>query len=334
MKVLYALQRTGNGHTTRAQELLPIIKKYADVEILASGSQSQINLETHIDYSFSGISLFCNKNGSISYLKTIFKNNYISFLKHVFRFPIHKYDLIINDFEPITAWACRLRGGNIVSLSHQASLWFDETPKPDHNDSIANWVIKNYAPASQKIGFHFQSYHAQIFRPIIRHKIRALKPTVEAHYVVYLPAFSDQKLHQKLSTIDAEWKIFSKHSDKEYHLDNCTFYPIDEPMFLKQLASCKGVLCNAGFELPSEALFLKKKLFAIPIQFQLEQEYNAKALELMNVDTSKKIEPELIKNWIKSDKFISVDYPDEAEEIIVQILKTRNTPLNSKDKLS
>ena len=38
MKVLYAFQGTGNGHIARAQEIIPILKKYAEVDILISHS--------------------------------------------------------------------------------------------------------------------------------------------------------------------------------------------------------------------------------------------------------------------------------------------------------
>lgn len=58
MKILYAVQKTGNGHLARAQEIIPLLRIYGDVDILTSGSQSQINLGFPVDYDFNGISLF------------------------------------------------------------------------------------------------------------------------------------------------------------------------------------------------------------------------------------------------------------------------------------
>lgn len=130
MKILYAVQKTGNGHLARAQEIIPILQIYGDVDILTSGSQSQINLGFPVKYDFKGISLFYGNNGNVSFLKTFFKNNYFQFLVQILKLYVYKYDLIINDYEPISAWACKLKGGNIVSLSHQSSLFFEETPKP------------------------------------------------------------------------------------------------------------------------------------------------------------------------------------------------------------
>ena len=42
MKILYAIQGTGNGHLTRAKEIIPILKEKGDVDILISGSECDI----------------------------------------------------------------------------------------------------------------------------------------------------------------------------------------------------------------------------------------------------------------------------------------------------
>ena len=43
MKVLYAVQATGNGHISRAQVLVPILKKFAHVDVLVSGTSADLN---------------------------------------------------------------------------------------------------------------------------------------------------------------------------------------------------------------------------------------------------------------------------------------------------
>ena len=40
MKILYGIQGTGNGHLSRAEEIVPILKKMAHVDVLISGNQS------------------------------------------------------------------------------------------------------------------------------------------------------------------------------------------------------------------------------------------------------------------------------------------------------
>ena len=34
MRILYAVQKTGNGHLARAQEIIPLLQIYGDVDIL------------------------------------------------------------------------------------------------------------------------------------------------------------------------------------------------------------------------------------------------------------------------------------------------------------
>lgn len=89
------------------------------------------------------------------------------------------------------------------------------------------------------------------------------------------------------------------------------------------MASCAGVLCGAGFETPSEALFLGKELMVIPMKNQYEQKCNALALKEMGVFVSKKLSKKRISKiakWIRSNKIINVDYNDATEDIIESIL--------------
>jgi hypothetical protein len=54
MKILYAFQGTGNGHVARAQEIIPILKKYASVDTLISGHQSQLKADFDINFQHKG----------------------------------------------------------------------------------------------------------------------------------------------------------------------------------------------------------------------------------------------------------------------------------------
>jgi len=44
MKILYGIQGTGNGHLVRASVLAPELSKYANVDLLVSGSESDLSL--------------------------------------------------------------------------------------------------------------------------------------------------------------------------------------------------------------------------------------------------------------------------------------------------
>ena len=60
MKILYALQGTGNGHLARAQKMLPILENYGELDVFISGSNSQLKLENYQFKHHKGLSLFYN----------------------------------------------------------------------------------------------------------------------------------------------------------------------------------------------------------------------------------------------------------------------------------
>jgi hypothetical protein len=61
MKILYAIQGTGNGHITVAREVIPILKRRAEVDILLSGTQVDVGLPFEIKYRLHGLCLFLER---------------------------------------------------------------------------------------------------------------------------------------------------------------------------------------------------------------------------------------------------------------------------------
>ena len=61
MKILYAVQGTGNGHITRAMEIIPYLEKKGELDILVSGIQSDIELPFKVKYKFNGLSFIFGK---------------------------------------------------------------------------------------------------------------------------------------------------------------------------------------------------------------------------------------------------------------------------------
>src|SRR5690606_4726824 len=131
------------------------------------------------------------------------------------------------DFEPVTAWACRLRGIPCVGLSHQSAFLSPKTPRPSR--FLPHWaelLFRYYAPVTHAVSFHFKPYDEFIHPPVIRREIRELTPTNEGHYTVYLPAHDDRLLVGLLRKVsDVKWEIFSKHSRKAYSAGNIVVRP-------------------------------------------------------------------------------------------------------------
>lgn len=319
MKILYAIQGTGNGHASRALEIVPYLQKRADVDILVSGYQCELKFPFEVKYKLYGLSFIFGKKGGIDLWKTLKKIKLSKLWNEVKSLPVRDYDLIINDFEPVSAWACKFRNIPIISLSHQNAVADDNAPKYG-KFKLEQLILKYYAPAKIKFGFHFKTYSSATFLPIIRREIRYKHTTKKGHYTVYLPAYGDKKLIKILSKFKkVKWEVFSKHTNQFQLHNNVIIRPIDGKEFIKSIASSNGVLCGAGFETPAEALFLRKKLMVIPMKNQYEQQCNALALKEMGVPVLKKLSKKQlpkIDKWLKSDKIVEINYPDVTEDIL------------------
>ena len=324
MRILYAVQGTGNGHISRAMDVIPCLQKRADTDILVSGIQTDLQLPFDVKYRLRGLSFIFGKKGGVDLWKTFLSSRSRKLIREIRAVPVEQYDLVINDFEPVTAWACHLRDIPCIGLSHQAAVIDPLAPTPKETDLLGKFILRNYAPADRHYGFHFRSYSQQIFTPVIRQQVRQHPVTKGTHYTVYLPAYSDKRLVKSLGRFpDVQWQVFSKHNKQPFQIGNLSIQPIDNDAFIRSMASSAGVLCGAGFETPAEALFMGKKLLVIPMKNQYEQHLNAAALERMGVPVIKKLKPAndpVIAAWLERDDRVIVDYLDQTQEIIDGLL--------------
>ncbi|MCY1634940.1 glycosyltransferase family protein [Marinifilum sp. D737] len=325
MKILYGIQGTGNGHLSRAIELIPYLKKEAEVDILISGLHHDLEFNHSIKFKKQGLGFFFGKNGGIDIWKTIRKFNVYRFLKDIKSLPVEEYDLVISDFEPVTSWACKLKKVFCLGLSHQSAMLNSRTPMPEKIEFLAFQVLKNYAPCNHNVSFHFKEYGHNMFTPVIRREIRLLEPKNNGYYLVYLPAYSDEKLISVLSHFpNIQWVVYSKHSKLKYRSANVDINPVNGEAFIRSLKDCAGVLCGAGFETPAESLYLGKKLAVIPMKNQFEQVCNAHALRELGIPVITDLEgdgPAKIREWIKEEGLITkLNYPDNAKSVIKYLM--------------
>lgn len=321
---MYAIQGTGNGHLTVALEVLPHLMKRGEVDILISGTEVDVSLPFPVKYRLHGLFFVFGKKGGIDYLETYKKSHLKRLFSEIKSLPVEDYDLVFSDFEPVSAWACLLKNKPCIGFSHQAAVINKASPKPKKADLIGQAVLRHYAPAAVRYGFHFVPYNKNIFTPIIRREIRTANVTQGEHYTVYLPSYSDKRLIKLLSYFPKQrWEVFSKRCTEAYEHGNIFFYPVTNKAFVQSMVSAAGVFCGAGFQTPSEALFLKKKLLVIPMKGQYEQQCNAAALKLLGIPVLKNIKPKQykkLKAWVESEAKVTMDFPDETEWVLQQII--------------
>lgn len=325
MKILYAIQATGNGHISRANEILPILEKMADVDVLLSGTQANVGFNHTVKYHKKGLSFVFGSKGGIDYygsLKLIKRKQFLQEMKSI---PVEEYDFVINDFEPLSAWACRLKNIPCIALSHQYALIGRQAPTPKKPDPMAWLLLRYYAPCDAGLGFHFNEYNNATFTPVIRTEIRNAYIRNLGHYTVYLPAYSDKKIIKVLSRFkNVQWHVFSKQATKTYAVNNCWIRPVNNYEFISSCSTSEGVLCGAGFETPAETLYMQKKLLVIPMKGQYEQQCNAAALKKMGVPVIKKLslkKENIIAKWIAGKTIMPVQYTNHTAEVLKELFQ-------------
>lgn len=324
MKILYAIQGTGNGHVSRAMEIIPILREMAEVDVLISSSQWELKLPFEVKYRFNGLGFVFGKKGGIDMLSTYLQMDTSQLMREIRSLDVSPYDIVISDFEPVSAWACKLQGKVCIGLSNQAVSLHPLAPKPETRDTIGKIVLRHYAPVTYNYGFHFKKFDDTVYTPIIRQSIRHVRVDEKKHITVYLPSYEDERILHKLSRFgNFTFDVFSKKAKSSLITRNLRFYPLNGVSFVRSMAESQGVITNAGFGTTAEALYLGKKLIVIPMKNQYEQHCNAAVLESMGVSVLpnlKKKQYEDLDGWLNNGKAISVNYPDETRQILETII--------------
>lgn len=325
MKILLAIQGTGNGHLSRAEDIYPELCKYGEVDVLVSGIQADIMASFPVRYRLYGCSFIFGSNGGVDIWQTIRRLRPVRLFRDMKRLKIEEYDWVISDFEPVSVWACRKKGKKVYGLSHQSAVMHPLAARPgSKQDKLGAWILKNYAPCHENVGFYIKAIPSDIFPALIRSSVRNLQVQSGEDIVVYLPSYSAAAIVRVLEQIpQVNWKVFSKHEGKSWQQANVRVEPVNNDRFLTALATCKGVLMGAGFEGPCEALYLGKKVLVIPMTGQYEQQCNAAALASVGVPVIPLLSdiyiPRIIA-WLQQDQKIDIVFPEDTAQKAVRRL--------------
>lgn len=323
MKILFGIQTTGNGHLSRAQEILPELMKMGHVTVLLSGEKKTVQLPCHQQIQKQGLTYTFGKNGRISIPKTAQNLKMAQFLQDVHDLDLSAYDLILNDFEPISAWAAKRQQRHCFSLSHQYAFTSEHTPRPTKQNDIVEILLKYFAPCSSGIGFHFDRYDHFILPPVIKQSIKELDISWSHHFSVYLPAYQPDFLIKTFKRhSDIEWQIFSPQVKFSKRESNVLIQPTSKEAFAKSICSAQGIVTAGGFELCAEAMYLGKKLFSIPVFNQYEQRCNTEALKLLGIHSTLEIGPQFdakLIRWIDEAPIVKLREAASISEIMEQI---------------
>ncbi|PKF78628.1 glycosyltransferase [Vibrio sp. vnigr-6D03] len=325
MKILYGVQGTGNGHIARARAMAKAFEEQnIDVDFLFSGRDKDkyFSMESFGNYQTRNGMSFITKNGKINLTQTVLQNSLLNIKKEIDELDLSGYDVVINDFEPVSAWAAKKQNVPCIGLSHQNAFRY-QVPIKDSR-WFDHWIIHYFAPTSIPIGLHWYHFDQQILPPIV-HTTSGLPEDVGASILVYLPFESLGDIQELLDRFGHQhFDCYHPGVEQVHVLENITFHPLSHERFQSSLKSCSGVIANGGFELPSEALTLGKKLLLKPLKGQFEQQSNVATLEHLGLASAMDyLDPTAVRNWLDEQSAEKVIYPDVAASIVNWIMQGR-----------
>jgi uncharacterized protein (TIGR00661 family) len=317
MRIFYGVQGTGNGHITRARVMAKeLFAAGIEVTFQFTGRPADRYFDMDIFNGYqvrTGLTFNTNK-GEVNYLKTAFDVKPITFIKDVKALDLSGYDLVISDFEPVTAWAAKSQRKPVLGIGHQYA--FNHNIPRKGSDPIADQIMKYFAPADRSVGLHWHHFGQAILPPIIDTP-ETPRNIIKNKIIVYLPFEDQNEVIRLLAPFENyDFHIYSPEV-LETTFKHITYNPLSRDGFQKDLYDCSGIISNAGFELASEALQLGKKILAKPLHAQMEQISNAAALQQLGYGhTMTDMDSAVIEHWLHDHHAVQITYPNVAKVLV------------------
>ncbi|WP_196140319.1 glycosyltransferase family protein [Aliikangiella sp. G2MR2-5] len=332
-KILYAVQATGNGHITRARLMAEVFKKLGltvDWVFTGRAKDELFDMEPFGDFRcFQGLT-FNIRQGRIAYVATAVNNNIFRFIRDILDFSFDGYDLVINDFEPVTAWAAKRQGIKTIGLSHQMA--FHKTIPVAGRNWLAEKILKNFAPVDMPIGLHWSDFNQSMLPPIIDNRAGVASRNLNK-VLVYFPFCDVNKLINWFAPFEnIEFHIFHG-TNRSSDYSNIHLHHFSRHHFQRKQQECGSIITGAGFELPSEAIQMGHKLMVLPLAGQMEQQSNALALaQIDRAMVVNQFNHEELKLWLQKAQPNPKKYPDVALELAKWLVSRKKESLESLSK--
>ena len=201
-------------------------------------------------------------------------------------------DVIINFFEPIAAFYAltRRKRPPVVAVGHQFMFQHpDYVRTPQLWKQLFSMRLYTWLLGARATKLALSLYESPdlpqkriiVGPPILRKQLFSLTANPNGDFtLVYLlnHGYADQITAWSAKNPQTKLHCFYDKPDApaEYkHSPALTFHKLDGEKFLKMMAECRNVVCTAGFESVSEAAWLGKPLFLVPVENHVEQRVNA-----------------------------------------------------------
>ena len=341
-RILYSVCGEGMGHAIRSSVIIEHLSKDNEVIIFASERAYDFLSEKFDNvYYIEGFNTVYTKNKAeyrstfVAGMKDLPKNlKYnMKILYSIAR--TFKPNIIISDFEAYSNLLSKILGIPLVSVDniHIITQCKLELPEKYYTERLAaQGVIHSFITRPKRYlitTFFYPEVKNEkkvfLYPPVLRNKILNLNPYNGEHILVYQTSDSNSELIDILKSLNEKFVVYGFGIEKEE--GNLIFRKFNENKFFKDFESCKAVIANGGFTLMSEAVYLGKPVYTIPVKKQFEQTVNALYLKKLGYgefyeQITKETFEEFLKNMESYRRALSSFKHDGNYRILQDLNKT------------
>lgn len=293
-RVLYSCCGEGQGHSSRVHTIAHALMRIGhEVKVLASNKAFDVLQHRLPDVQRIPGFVFVYRHNRVELTASALANLPLvadrQKIIHQIRGIIESWqpNLAITDFEPFLPRAASAAGLRCISLDHQGVILHARPSLP-----LAQWIPALAARIAAGQTWHREEArlatsfyypplppggNSQCFPPILREKVLGITPRDDNYVVVYQTSNSFTGLPDLLRQLPFQFKVFAY--DRTGKDGNISYYPRADLRFIEEVGGASWVLTNGGYTLMSEALFLGKPVFSLPVAWQFEQWLNAHYLQ-------------------------------------------------------
>lgn len=324
MRILYGVQGTGHGHLVRSAAMVKALRGLGhDVHCLLTGRDSAAFADPAIRASHTLLAGFTGAaaGGRVRLLRTASDLRLARFFRDVRGFDASGFDLVLTDYEPVSAWIARRWRLPSVGVGHlyafQRRLRLPGWTEPAR--VLLGRAGFVYTPVRLAVGLHWHRFGGASLPPTIGPDLIAAAETggSEPPILVYLPAESEDSVLALLNSVKRSRFVVYRPVPEPVERGNVSIRPYDRAAFVADLVASRGVITHAGFSLVSEALHLGRRLLVRPIGRHPEQFLNGRALRSLGLATVvDRLVRDGIESWIDGPEPAPMNYPDVTRRLV------------------
>lgn len=286
--ILYGVSGEGSGHSSRAREMASHLVASGHEVKIVSYDRGVKNLSDTFDvFETEGLHI-ASVDNKVSVVKTFVDNvvrtpqghRKLQELRERL-FKQFRPDVVITDFEPMTAYLANHYGIPLITIDNQHRMRYMKHGLPGYmraDHVVTESIIRAMVPrpdVSLVITFFFGEVRNErtfLFPPVLRNEVLGLTATTDDHILVYLTSGYDSFLNMLRKFPRERFVVYGYN--REETQGNLHFKAFSKKGFLHDLSSSRAVMATAGFTLMTESLHLRKPFMAMPMKGQFEQELN------------------------------------------------------------